>query len=519
MEETAQLELTGAEALLSTLIAGGIDTCFANPGTSEMHFVAALDRFPGMRAILGLSEGVVAGAADGYGRISGKPAVALFHLGPGLANGLANLHNARRARTPVVAVVGDHATYHKAYDPPLECDVDALAATVSRWVRRSWRPESIGTDAAAAVFAAQHGGVATLLLPADVSWGRGARVGNPLPPEPLPRISEDVLRRAETALRSTEPTIILVGGAVVAGDTALSAAAAIASFAAAKLLCETFPAKAVRGAGRPGLGRLAYPVDVAKSQLAGARHLILAGASRPVAQFAYPDKPSQLVPPNCEVHDLGSECAVDAVIELASRLKAPPAPIAAMHRPELPSGELTAANVAIVVAAAMPDHTIIVDEAITSGATLGSALKTAPPHDLLTLSGGSIGFGLPAATGAAIAGNGRPVLCLEADGSSIYTISALSMQAREGLNVTTIIYDNRSYAILNRELEAVLAGSAGPRARRLLALDEPALDFVALARGFGVPATRASTVSELVVQLDRALSEPGPHLISASIVG
>jgi acetolactate synthase-1/2/3 large subunit len=251
--------------------------------------------------------------------------------------------------------------------------------------------------------------------------------------------------------------------------------------------------------------------------LAGTQHLILAGVSSPVAPFAYPGKPSQLVPPNCVVHDLAGDGAVDALIELTLRLKAAPAPTIALERPELPAGALTAAKVATVVAALMPENAIIVDEAITSGATLNSALKAAPAHDLLTLPGGSIGFGLPSATGAAVACPDRPVICLEGDGSAIYTIAALWTQAREGLNVTTIIYDNGSYAVLHGELKAVLAGSAGLRARRLLDLDEPSLDFVSIARGFGVPASRAVTVSELVEQLGRALSEPGPHLISACV--
>lgn len=516
--EAIAADLSGAESLLATLVASGVDTCFANPGTSEMHFVAALDRVPEMHSILALDESVVAGAADGYGRMAGKPAATLFHLGPGLANGLSNLHNARRAGTPIVAIVGDHATYHKAFDPPLESDIDALAETVSCWVRRSWSPKAIGDDAAAGVAAALSGGIATLLLPADVSWGYGASVGTPRPRVTIPPLAEDVLQRAEAALRSAEPVIILVGGSVVASDIGLAAAAALAASAGAKLLCETFPARAVRGAGRPAMGRLAYPVDIALKQLAGTRHLILAGAPLPVAPFAYPGKSSQLVPADCHVHNFGVS-ALEALSELTRRLETPPAPTVVLERPELPSGELTAAKVATIVAALMPENTIIVDEAITSGATLNAALKAAPAHDLLTLPGGSIGFGLPSATGAAVACPDRPVICLEGDGSAVYSISALWTQARERLNVTTIIYDNGTYAVLHGELEAVLAGSVGPRARRLLDLDEPGLDFVSIAQGFGVPATRSSTVEDFAEQLSHALSEPGPHLISAKVKG
>jgi acetolactate synthase-1/2/3 large subunit len=513
---------TGAEALLSSLVGGGVDVCFANPGTSEMHFVAALDQFPAMRCVLGLSEGVVTGAADGYGRMTGKPAASLLHLGPGLANGIANLHNARRAHTPLVVVVGDHATYHKRYDPPLESDIDALAGTVSRWVRRSSRPESVGTDAIAAIKAARQGGIATLILPADVSWQPGGIVGEPSAPDLEAKVPNEVLDRVEVVLRSGEPAIILVGGSVVAADEPLAAAAAIANSAGATLLGETFPARAVRGTGRPRLGRLAYPVDFAIKQLAGARHLILAGASLPIAQFAYPGKPSVLIGDDCQVHDLGGgadDGVVEALLELATRLAAPPSPVAVLQRPELPSGKLTAEGTALVVAALMPENSIVVDESITSGATLGSALKAAPRHDMLTLPGGAIGFGLPAATGAAVACADRPVLCLEGDGSAIYTIAALWTQAREQLNVTTVIYDNRSYAILRRELGAVEAKAIGPLAERLLTLDRPALDFVAIAQGFGVSATRADTAEGFAAQLRAAFAEPGPHLICASISG
>jgi acetolactate synthase-1/2/3 large subunit len=512
-------ETTGAEALLSTLVKNDVDVCLANPGTSEMHFVAAIDNVPGMRTVLGLSEGVVTGACDGYGRIAGKPAAALLHLGPGLSNGLANLHNARRARTPIVTVVGDHATYHKRFDPPLESDIDALAWTVSRWVRRSWRPDSVGPDAAAAVDAARAGGIATMIVPADVSWQTGGVPTEPLPASPPAGVTDQVLEGAERALRSEERTVVLVGGPVVADESALSAAAALAASAGAVLMCETFPARALRGAGRPLMSRLAYPVDIARKQLTGVRHLVLAGATLPIAQFAYPGKPSELLDAECQVHDLGMFSAPGALEHLASVLPSAPVPVASLERPDPAPGELTAAAVGQIVAALMPDDAIVVDESITSGATLPSSLRSAPAHDLLTLPGGAIGFGLPAATGAAIAAAGRSVISLEGDGSAVYTIAALWTQAREQLDVTTVIYDNRSYAILHREFEGLKAAVPGPAAQRLLTLDEPAIDFVAVARGFGVPASRALTVDEFRAQLHAALSEPGPHLIAATIAG
>ncbi|MHB1928403.1 MAG: acetolactate synthase large subunit [Acidimicrobiales bacterium] len=514
--------MTGAGALLATLAACGVDTCFANPGTSEMHAVAAFDVVEGIRPILGLAEGVVTGAADGYGRIAGRPAAALLHLGPGLANGIANLHNARRARTPVVAVVGDHAVAHKGLDAPLESDIDALAWTVSRWVRRSWRAVDVGRDAAAAVVAARRppGGVATLVLPADVSWSPG---GEPATPEAVPApapAGEAAVAGAVSALRSGEPVAILIGGPAAADPAGQEAAAAVAAATGATLLCETFPARLARGAGRPRIGRLAYLAEAAARQLECHRHLVLAGARRPVAFFAYPDLPGDLVPAGCAVHDLagpGSDVTA-ALQEVAARLGAPladhgPAPA----RPHPPGGPLDASAVAAAVGAALPGAAIVVDEAVTASVGLGAALAGAPPHDLLTLTGGAIGWGLPCATGAAVAGAGRPVVCLQADGSAMYTLPALWTQAREGLDVTTVLLDNRSYAILAMELGRVEGGSAGPRARSLLDLSPPALDFVALAEGMGVPATRATTGEELGAQLERALTEPGPHLIDAAL--
>jgi acetolactate synthase-1/2/3 large subunit len=515
---------TGAQSLVATLVGAGVDACFANPGTSEMHFVAALDAVPGMRPVLGLFEGVVTGAADGYGRMTGRPAAALLHLGPGYANGIANLHNARRAHTPLVAVVGDHATYHKRLDAPLESDIDALAGAVSRWVRRSWRPGDVGADAAAAVAAARRasGGIATLILPADVSWSEGGVIAPPWPVPSAAPVGEQTVAAAASALASGEPVAILVGGAVIGSDIGQATAAALAQACGATLVGETFPARMPRGAGRPHLPRLAYLGEMAADQLAGHRHLVLAGASRPVSFFAYPDKPGDLVPEGCVVHDLGGpgNDALASLHELARRVGATtPAPGVPAHRPDRPVGPLDAARVAAAVGALLPEDAIVVDEAITSGFGLGAALGGAPPHELLTLTGGAIGFGLPAATGAAVACPDRPVVCLQADGSAVYTLSALWTQAREGLDVTTVIYDNRSYAILRMELDRVEAGAPGPLGSSLLDLSNPSLDFVAAATGFGVPATRATTGEDFAEQLARAVAEPGPHLIDAVLAG
>ncbi|MEB3979678.1 acetolactate synthase large subunit [Mycobacterium sp. 663a-19] len=511
--------MNGAQALINTLVDGGVEVCFANPGTSEMHFVAALDTVPGMRGVLALFEGVATGAADGYARMAGRPAAVLLHLGPGLGNGLANLHNARRAGVPVVVVVGDHATYHKKYDAPLESDIDALAGTVSGWVRRTAAAGDVAADAAAAIAASRSGPcVATLILPADASWSDGAEVAEltPAPPAGVdPTPAPGVLQ----VLRSGEPTVIMVGGDATRGP-GLSAAARIAEATGARLLCETFPTRLERGAGVPAVDRLAYFAEAATAQLNGAKHLVLAGARSPVSFFAYPGMASDLVPAGCEVHTLaGHTGAADALAALADEI-APGtvASAAAASRPQLPTGALTAASVADVIGALLPERAVVVDEATTSSLPLPQATAGAPAHDWLTLTGGAIGYGIPTAVGAAVAAPDRPVLCLESDGSAMYTISGLWTQARENLDVTTVLYDNSAYDILQIELARVGAGSApGPRALDLLDLSRPTMDFVKISEGMGVPARRATTAEELADALRAAFAEPGPHLIDAVV--
>ena len=511
--------MNGAQALINTLVDGGVDVCFANPGTSEMHFVAALDTVPHMRGVLALFEGVATGAADGYARIADRPAAVLLHLGPGLGNGLANLHNARRARVPMVVVVGDHATYHKKYDAPLESDIDALAGTVSGWVRRTTDTAEVAADAAEAIAASRSGSqIATLILPADVSWSEGAQPRPAIPARPAgadPLLAPEVVE----ILRSGEPTVLLVGGDATRAP-GLAAAARIAAATGARCLCETFPTRLERGAGIPAVERLAYFAEAATAQLDGAKHLVLAGAKSPVSFFAYPNMPSDLVPAGCQVHALaGYTGAADALMAVAEEI-APGivAPVAAAARPELPTGALTSASAADVIGALLPERAIVVDESNTSGLLLAQATAGAPAHDWLTLTGGAIGYGIPAAVGAAVAAPDRPVLCLESDGSAMYTISGLWTQAREKLDVTTVVYDNSAYDILRIELARVGAGSApGPRALDLLDLSRPTMDFVKISEGMGVAARRVTTAEEFADALRAALAEPGPHLIDAVV--
>ncbi len=520
----ADPSINGARALIRTLVDAGVNVCFANPGTSEMHFVAALDEVPEMRGVLALFEGVATGAADGYARMAGRPAATLLHLGSGLGNGLANLHNARRAGTPVVNIVGDHATHHKQYDAPLDSDIESIARGVSSWVRTPQAPGELAAAAAEAVQVAKGPAaqVATLILPADVSWG-AAPSGPvaPLPPKAPAPVDSEVVAGAVSALQSDRPTLILIGGRVAADPALLATAAGIAAVSGARVLCETFPARLARGAGRVSVERLGYLAEFAQMQLDGAEHLILIDTRSPVSFFAYPDKASDLVPAGCHVHDLvgPSGDAAAALAALAAGVKASEtdAPVQDLVLPARPSGPLTADTLAAAIAVTLAEGTILVDEGNTSGLFLAGATAGAPAHDLLCLTGGAIGIGLPLATGAAVACPDRPVLCLESDGSAMYTPQALWTQARENLNVTTVLCNNRSYAVLNMELGRVGAGAGGPKARAMFNLAETPLDFVSLAGACGVPAERVDTNEGLIAALEWAQSEPGPHLIEALV--
>jgi acetolactate synthase-1/2/3 large subunit len=530
--------------VIDRLIAGGVEVCFANPGTSEMHFVAALDSAPQMRAVLCLFEGVATGAADGYARIAGKPAATLLHLGPGLANGLANLHNARRAHSPVVNIVGDHATEHQKLDAPLQSNIDVLADWLEWTVHRPASIAELGNTVDATIAAAGHAHIATLILPADLSWSESSSAG--AAPRPTQRdapatpsgrkINELVeqgytnreiaqklnistrvveghlyrsLRLAEILKAYGEQSVLLIGGrATTAAD--LRAAARISAATGAKAFVETFPARLARGRGVPDIPRLGYFAEQAVKQLRGTTHLFLAGARSPVTFFAYPDMPSDLVPAGAEVHHLAT-----GLQEIADRLGAPEVAESPSSLPE-PTGPLSF-DWPAVIGALLPANAIISDEANTSGVLLPAATATSPPHDVLTLTGGAIGQGLPVSIGAAIAAPDRPVIALQADGSALYTISALWTMARERLDITVVILNNHAYAILQQELKRVGVSAAGPKAQSLLDLSNPDIDFVAIAEGFGVPATRATTAEELAAQFSAAVGEPGPHLIDAAV--
>lgn len=512
---------TGAEALIQTLINAGVDTCFSNPGTSEMHFVAALDRTD-MRAVLCLFEGVATGAADGFARMTDRPAATLLHLGCGLGNGLANLHNARKARSPMINIVGDHATKHVQYDAQLQSDIETVARNCSTWVRTSASTDALAVDVAEAVANAcgTPAQISTLILPADVSWGDGASLGKLIPAQAAEKVSDDAIAKVAEVLESNRKTALLLGGRALR-ESGLRAASQIAEKTGAKLLCEVFPARLQRGAGLPEVERVAYLAEMASVQLKEFECLILVDAKAPVSFFAYPNKESYLVPDHCEVLPLIG-CEQDAMQALLRLVEAVDATaneprVLELSRPQLPDGKLTAAKVCQSIGALLPERSIVSDEAQTSGVMLSSYTKSAPQHDLLTLTGGAIGQGLPVAVGAAVACPDRPVLALVGDGSVMYTNQSLWTIAKEDLDVTVVIFNNRSYAILNVELERVGAKGAGEKAKSQLDLSEPPINFVALAQSMGIAAVSVNTARGFNQALEDAFKQPGPHLIEANV--
>jgi acetolactate synthase-1/2/3 large subunit len=514
--------MNGADALTATLLDGGVDVCFANPGTSEMHFVAALDRNPEMRCVLGLFEGVVTGAADGYARMADRPAATLLHLGPGLANGLANLHNARRANSPIVNIVGDHATYHLAVDAPLTSDIEGLARPMSKWVRTARSADTVSSDAAEAISAARGApaGVATLILPADTAWNATTNktVHKPHVPSSV-AVDQTLLETAAKVLRSGKKTMLLLGDTALRAN-ALDIAERIGAATGARLLAQQSNRRIERGAGRVSIDRTIYAIAGARAAMADIEAVILIGATEPAAFFAYPGQPSRPLPPDCLVYRLtgvGMDhlATLQALAEAVGAGKAGAARSVAAASPVRPTGALDRASLAAAIAACLPEGAIVVDESLTEGQGIFGATHHAAPHDHLQITGGAIGIGLPLAAGAAVACPDRKVICLQADGSGMYTVQALWTHARENLDVITVVLANRSYAILHGELRNVGASSPGVNARRMLDLDQPALDWVGLAKSMGVDAARAEDADALVRLLDAAVARKGPFLIEA----
>lgn len=515
--------MNGAESLVRTLVGGDVKVCFTNPGTSEMHFVAALDKVEGMRCVLSLFEGVVTGAADGYWRMAEKPAATLLHLGPGLGNGLANLHNAKKASSGIVNIVGEHATHHIKYDAPLTADIEGIARPVSHWVKTSTEARRVAADGAEAIVVAstRPGQIATLILPGDTAWNEGSGpVAVPaIPGRPI--VSDDAIQQAARMLAQggTGSMLLLSGDGVY--ERGLALAGAIAKKTGARILAQGSNARLQRGAGRVPVDRVPYPVPQALNVLKDVQRLILVGARAPVAFFGYPNMPSVLTPDGCAMHTLATlaDNSIDALERLADAVGAniKDAPRQQPSRPPMPTGALDPEKIAAILGNIIPEQAIVVDESVTTGRGFYPLTAGAPPHDWLQNMGGSIGYGMPVAIGASIACPERKVLALIGDGSGMYTVQALWTMAREGLNILVAIWANRTYQILKGEFDNVGAGKPGQRARDMLEIGRPDLNWVSMAQGMGVPAGRADDCESLTRHMQRGLAEKGPYLVEVAL--
>jgi acetolactate synthase-1/2/3 large subunit len=514
--------MTGAESVINTAVAAGLDVCFANPGTTEIPLVQAIDNTPGMRAVLCLFEGVCTGAADGYARMAGKPALTLLHLGPGFANGIAYLHDAKRARSSIINLIGEHATWHLPADPPLNSDIESLAKPVSHWVQRNQSTATLASDMADAVAAASifPGRIATLILPNDYLLAEATSNAEIKPTIAPPKVSNEAVVEVARLLREQQPSALFLGGFGLRAR-GLHAAARIAAVTGCKLLCETAPTHLERGAGLPPLMRLPYFPEPGMDMLAPFHAVILAGARNPVTFFGYPGTRSYFIAPAQELAVLASpeEDIAGALEALADALDAPAnsGEFSSLSRPQRPTGKLTTEALAMAVAALQPEGAIIMEEGISSTRNYFQISSGAPFHSYLAQPGGAIGLGMPCSTGAAIACPDRPVITLQSDGAGMYTLQSLWTQAREGLNVTTLLCSNRRYQILDIELRRAGVEQIGDKARNLIGLDKPALDWVSLAKGMGVRAVAVETAEALVQALEIALAEPGPHLIEVCL--
>jgi acetolactate synthase-1/2/3 large subunit len=511
--------MNGADTLVQTSIQAGVEVCFANPGTTEMHLVAALDHNPGMRAVLGLFEGVCTGAADGYGRMTGKPAATLLHLGPGFANGIANLHNARRARTPIVNWIGDQASWHLAADAPLTSDIASLARAVG-WVRENQTAANLAQDGAETIAAASStpGQVATLVVPADSAWDDASGPARPVAPTPASPVADAGVTAAADALTQAG-ALLFIGGSTL-GERGLRAAHRIAAGTGCSLIAETFSARTEIGQGLPAVSPLPYFPEQGREALASATNVVLADALDPVAFFGYPGQESRLLGEAQTLSTLArpGDDAIAALEAVAERV-GKDAPLQERGRAEVGDGPLSVGSLGQTLAALVPEQAIVVNEAATTGLAFNAFAPAAAPHTSLGLTGGAIGQGLPCAVGAAIACPDRPVIAFQADGSGLYTLQALWTMARESLDVVVVICANRVYRILQAELARAGVMEPGPKAASLTDLGNPNVDWVAAAKGFGVPGVSVDDTAEFATAFTRALAERGPSLIEAVLHG
>ena len=512
--------MNGAESMLQTLLNAGVEVCFANPGTSEMHMVSAIGKDQSMRSVLGLFEGVCSGAADGYARIAGKPALTLLHLGPGLSNASANLHNAKKAFSPVINLIGDHATYHKKYDAPLNSDIEGLSGPVSHWYQTVPTASDLPQAAAEAVQVAltAPGQISTLIIPADCAWDESVAPVAALPVPARPYVDDEAIKTAAEWLIGGKTTYLLISNQALC-EEGLALASQINSATGARILCDTFTPIVARGEGRCDIERLGYFAEQATVQLEEAEQLILVGTKAPVGFFAYPGKASEFYPEGCSLYQLATveEDSLEALARLVDALNATavePARIQ-LAKPSLVTGEFGPEAIAAAVGHFLPTNAIVVDESATSGAFLGPMTRASEPHDWISLTGGSIGYGLPVSIGASVADSDRKVVCLHGDGGAMYTIQSLWTMVRENLDVCVVIFANRKYQILQVELSRVGAQSMDPNTLKMLDLGDPELDFAKIAEGMGLEATRADTAKAFNDQFASSMQNRGPRLIEA----
>jgi len=522
MSEAADRNMTGAEALVGTLADHGVTACFANPGTSEMHLVTALDSEPRIRSVLCLFEGVTTGAADGFARVSGKPAMTLLHLGAGYLNAGANIHNAGRANSPMINVIGDHAVPHLKYDAPLTSNIRGLAGPNSLWIKSADKVETTGllaAEAYAASFGPERGPV-SLLLPADSAWLEGGVKAPPRVPAALRTVAADKIEAAKAAIAAAQTPVLIINGTALT-ETGLSAAARLKA-AGVRVLTDTFYPIMRRGAGVFAPERMQYFAEGAMADLEGSDLMVTVGTSAPVAFFSYPGKPSLLVPEGCTLLDLGDASTDSAatLLALADAMGAnEAAPPEILVTPEPPTGELTAKAVGQSLARHMPENALVSDDGVSNSLLSYLPTQNARAHDWMMLTGGAIGQGMPLALGASIAAPERKVICLSGDGAGMYTNQALWSMAREDADVTVIVFVNHSYRILNIELHRTGAGNPGPTAKNMLSIGGPDIDWVQLSASMGVPAVEARTAEAFDTALADSIAAPGPRLIAAIVPG
>lgn len=512
--------VTGAEAIIGTLAECGVTACFANPGTSEMHLVTALDREPRIRSVLCLFEGVATGAADGFARMAGVPALTLLHLGPGYLNGGANIHNARRAHQPVVNLIGDHAVTHRAFDAPLASDIAGLAGPNSRWLKSVDSVADAGALAAEA-FSESYGpppGPVSLIMPADTAWTKGASVVRAAKRPSLNAPDPHAVEAAARAVKQAKRPVVLVNGTALQED-ALAALSRLAA-SGVRVMSDTFMARHARGGGRFATERLPYFAEMAIDALAGTDLLIIAGTKPPVAFFAYPDTPAEFTPKDAQTILLGGpeSDSATALAMLAAALGAPAPAAASWSRPDQPRDDkFNAYTIGLALAAHCPEGALISDDGVTSGLPIYLAMQAAAPHEWLGHTGGAIGQGMPVAVGAATARPDVKTICLAGDGAAMYTVQSLWTMARENLDVLTIVFVNNAYRILKIELARTGAGNPGPAANGMLSLGSPEIDWVKLAESMGVGGEACRTLAELNDAFGRAMAHRGPRLIACMI--